>query len=598
MQKANWIIKNNEIFSLDFDDFYYNIKAPLKEREGIYVNNAFASSKQRICIVELGFGLGLNFLLSVKKAKENKQKLEYVAFEKYYHDIEDLCYFATKFNLEFDENFIKNYPPCKHGFYSIKIDKDINLTLIFGDINDTVNEIDFRIDVVFADGFSPSKNQEMFSTNVLEKLLPFLNNDAILLSYSSNSKFKKTLNELGFIYESLNLGIKRESTKATYKKQDELKRIDGYFYKNPIKIKNIAIIGGGVAGAMLAYELSKYDLDICVFEQNKSLANEGSGNKIGLLTALIQNPNSTLGAFSQYSYWHSSKLYKSLGLELEGVFEHAYNEELKKRFKLNQNNPLFRFYKDFAFLKDGGSLEPCKIVPKVFKISKAKIFLEHKLLSFNELDDKVELVFDKAKFDFDAVVFATGVGSLELFKNLPISNVRGQVTWLKAFKVYKHPISSNAYLTGIKDGIMILGATYDRWLIKEANDEDDFKNLNNFKQTFKKDLREFKIGNRVGYRCYSSDRFPIVGAYFDYDKYKKLYKTLHFTKHKPQNLAPKSRVFLSIAHGSRGLASAYSSAKLISSIINDIPSGMPKSFEHSLNPARFLIRDLKKGLAK
>lgn len=593
MKKANWILKNDEIFSLDFDDFYYNIKEPLKERNGIYIDNAFSNAFNKLTILELGFGLGLNFFLSAKRAIDLGIKLHYVAIENYYQSIDDIRYFCNKFGIELNNNFINDYPPCKDGIYRIEFD-NITLDLVFKDIEVALDDLDFKADVVYADGFSPKKNQEMFSKETLNKLTKLLKPKAKLLSYSSNSSFKSSLKSLGFNIHSINLGIKRESVLAIYEKDNITEDINGYFYKPNIKAKNIAIIGGGVAGATIAYELSKFDYNISVFEKHNTLANEGSGNKIGLLTALIQNPASLLGEFSEFSFWHSSKLYKKLGYELNGVLEHAFNDELKQRFAMQKSNPLFKLHNDFIFLKDGGALEPYKVVPHIFSLSNATIFLNHELLSYETLADKVILNFKDKSLSYDIVIFATGANNF--FANLQLSTMRGQVTWLKADLKLKHPVSSKAYLTTAKDGIMVLGATYDRNLIAPANPIYDEINIKNYKSVFSKDLSHLIIGNRVGYRCYSSDRFAIVGMIHDDEIYTNLYKSLQFTKHKPQSLLPQSRVFLSTAHGSRGLASAYVSARLISSYLNDIPSSMFKRYEHALNPARFIIRKLKKGL--
>lgn len=594
MKKANWIIKDNNIFSLDFDDFYYNTKDPIKERLGVYVNNAFDDNLNKITILELGFGIGLNFLLSVELAKEKGKKIHYVSIENHYHNLNDLEKFVDKFGLKFDDNFKSDYPPCKDGIYRICGDF-YTLDLVFCDVLKALDDLDFKADFVFADGFSPKKNDEMFCKETLEKLSYLLKPNAKLLSYSSNSSFRANLTNLGFEIENINLGIKRESTKAIYKATTPSK-IDGYFHKNYLNAENIAIIGGGVAGATLAYELSKLGKNISVFEKDNSLANEGSGNKIGLLTALIQNPDSLLGEFSEFSYWHSSRLYKKLGLNLEGVIEHAHNDELKKRFAMQKQNPLFKIIGDYAFLKDGGSLEPYKVVPMIFELSKANIFLNEQLLSFNQISDSVKLNFANKSLEFDAVIFATGADSKEFFTNLPLSRMRGQVTWLKDELDYKHPISSKAYLTGAKNGMRVLGATYDRNLIAPINPSDDEKNIANFNEYFKDDLKHLIIGSRVGYRSYSSDRFAIVGAMHDENIFNELYKSLQFTKYKTQVNAPLSRVFIDTAHGSRGLASALTSARLIASYFNNIPSGMFKRYEHALHPARFLIRKLKKGL--
>ena len=105
------------------------------------------------------------------------------------------------------------------------------------------------------------------------------------------------------------------------------------------------------------------------------------------------------------------------------------------------------------------------------------------------------------------------------------------------------------------------------------------------------------IGSKVGYRSYSGDRFPLIGRLYDEDFYKDSYKSLLWTKGK-SNPHPKyvPNVYVSTAHGSRGLCTAVLGAELICDLIFERPLCIEKSLFDELHLARFLVRKLKKGL--
>ena len=105
------------------------------------------------------------------------------------------------------------------------------------------------------------------------------------------------------------------------------------------------------------------------------------------------------------------------------------------------------------------------------------------------------------------------------------------------------------------------------------------------------------IGSKVGYRSYSGDRFPLIGRLYDEDFYKDTYKSLLWTKSK-SNTHPKyvPNVYVSTAHGSRGLCTAVLGAELICDLVFDRPLCIEKSLFDELHLARFLVRKLKKGL--
>lgn len=591
MKLARTILKSGEFFSLDFDDFYYNIKNPLKERSEIYVNNAFNINKTHINILEFGFGLGLNFLLSLNKAKDCNKTFTYTAIENYYQDIKTLKKVAKKFNLHLADEFVKNYPLAQKGSYLIEIN-NTRLNLIFADINEALSKIDFCFDVIFADGFSPNKNSQMFSTDTIKQAKRCLKKGGILLSYSSNSAFLKALEENDFLLTKFNIGLKRESTKAILKKEED-KKLNNYFAKNYLKVQNIAIIGSGICAANLAYELREFNVNI--FERNASIASAASSNKIGNLSALIQNPASLLGEFSFFAYLQSSAFYKSLGIKLNGILEHAFNDELKKRFLLQKDNKYIKHIFNFAYLKDGGSIKPQELCKMLIDLSKAKIFLNTYIINAKQNNNNVLLIDSNGnKYYFDAVIFANGYESMYYFKSLPLSFQRGQVSYIKDENQCKIALSSKAYLSTAVDGIRALGATYLRNEIKKACIEDDLLNKKNLLEFFDKKINI--IDNNVGYRSYSSDRFAIVGAYLDDDEYINKYKNLFWTKNKAQEKMPQSRIFINVAHGSRAFSTSLCCARLISSYFKNTPSYMFNTYEYALHPARFIIRKLKKGL--
>ena len=105
------------------------------------------------------------------------------------------------------------------------------------------------------------------------------------------------------------------------------------------------------------------------------------------------------------------------------------------------------------------------------------------------------------------------------------------------------------------------------------------------------------VGSKVGYRSYSGDRFPLIGRLYDEDFYKDTYKSLLWTKSK-SNPHPKyvPNVYVSGAHGSRGLCTAVLGAELICDLVFDRPLCIEKSLFDELHLARFLVRKLKKGL--
>lgn len=644
MQEARLIFKENTPYSLDFEDFYFNSKDGVKESEFIYIKAYEYKQQNTFIIAELGFGIGLNFFLSLERFENSKirpQNLFYVSLEAFYIEPELLREIYQKLGLyeRFKPNleqFLKFYPKKRAGIYRFYF-KNCFLDLVFGEAQTMLKELDFKANVWFLDGFVPSKNPSMFNDEILKEVARLCDKNAKICTFSAASSLRKGLEKLNFKVEKVAGFKKRQMIRAVFKGfDDENKQNEGYFAR-PLNLnhslnskffknKKIAIIGAGIAGASLAYELSLRGFEIEVFEKENALACGASGNLSGILSALILKPEVSLAKFSENAFYEASRFYRQvLGLEMKGVFEFAYNELMLERFCLQARNSLFKIEKNHAFLEDGTTLKPFKIVQNLLSLSNAKLNLNAEFISF-KLDEKNKFILnfkDKSELKgFDTLVFAMGtdIKSFLNYDEMKLSSVRGQVTHAKPFFNTPFALSAAGYLCPVNDDLQVFGASYDRLnQNKEPLKSDDEANLNKLSELLnsfddrilkvlnlsqnelleaKKSLKNIKItGSKVGFRSYSSDRFPIVGAFYDESFYKNAYKSLFWSKNKPQIIPPKAlSLYFIAALGSRGFAYSILAARFVASLINDEPLGFEAKFIKEIHPARFLIRRLKKGL--
>lgn len=146
-----------------------------------------------------------------------------------------------------------------------------------------------------------------------------------------------------------------------------------------------------------------------------------------------------------------------------------------------------------------------------------------------------------------------------------------------------------------KSVVLCAETTDDSALTQDAPNLTASENLSN--DTIKTTQNVRIIGSKVGYRSYSGDRFPLIGRLYDEDFYKDTYKSLLWTKGK-SNPHPKyvPNVYVSTAHGSRGLCTAVLGAELMCDLVFGRPLCIEKSLFDELHLARFLVRKLKKGL--
>jgi tRNA 5-methylaminomethyl-2-thiouridine biosynthesis bifunctional protein len=103
------------------------------------------------------------------------------------------------------------------------------------------------------------------------------------------------------------------------------------------------------------------------------------------------------------------------------------------------------------------------------------------------------------------------------------------------------------------------------------------------------------LAGRVAFRCVTSDRLPLIGAFADEKA-----ATLDAGKLRgawPLDLPRAQGLYGAFAFGSRGLVWASLGAELIASQIEGEPWPIERDLAEALDPARFLLRALRLGTA-
>lgn len=621
MKTAKISFKNGVAYSDEFEDTYFSVDDPLGESRYVFAQavDEIWNTKERFIIAEAGFGAGINLLSVFEKFKNSGKFLSYVAIEANPICKQDLKQIYQ--NLGVDEScyaeLLANYPPLIMGFHRINFtNSNITLDLCFGDIDEVLDELDFRADIWFMDGFAPSKNPDMWSERVFSKIANLTQTEGILRTYSSASLVKKALLANGFeVWLKKGFGKKREMIVAKFKNQAKTQknpwfsRYDEGAIKEP---KTALIIGGGVAGCVSAYKLHRLGVDVVIAEKEPDIATNGSKNHCGILMPLITKPQVLLGRMHMNAFLQAVRFYKSTMSDDEcefcGAIDYAHDEKLLERFRawseFDTQNGVFELKFDdlpyaSAFIKDGARARPrlmCKRASGGIKTLLGCEFVGYETLPDGKISAKFK---DGKEITADILILALGSDSMEFFSHfsIPLSSVRGQVTHIEPILQTK-PFSAKGYVCPGVDGVQVVGATYDRNLKfdepKSSDDERNLADVSEFLQGYSPKI----LSSNVGYRSYSADRFPIISRLHDEKFYKESYKSLFWTKHKGENLVAKyaSNVYVSTAHGSRGLCTAVLGAELICDLVFNRPLCIEKSLFNELHSARFLIRKLKKGL--
>ena len=213
LELVNTYDGSNSLKNLIINDSYHSKYGAINESKHIFINNGLKRiSKKKIRVLEIGFGTGLNALLTQLYCDKKKQNI-------IYHTIDNLP-------LKKDTYSSLNY--CDQ----LKIDKDIFLKIhnslweneielsnffVLKKINCDFTKKLFneKYDLIYFDAFSPSKQPEMWVLNNFKKLYNCLYRNGVLITYSSKGDVKRTIKEVGFnVFSIAGPTGKREITLA------------------------------------------------------------------------------------------------------------------------------------------------------------------------------------------------------------------------------------------------------------------------------------------------------------------------------------------------------------------------------------------------
>ena len=211
----SWI-DNRIPVSCKFNDSYYSIYGGLEETNFVFLsgNNLPGRFNDGFHIAELGFGTGLNMLVSIEAFyKANiKGTLNYTSFEKY------------PLEKSQAERALKSFPTLNKNFlldqwsqktFSVVSDRVIG-TVIIGDARKTVEQWSGKADAWFLDGFSPSKNPELWEPNLLKNVAIKTKKNGTFATYTAAGAVRRNLSNSGFLVEKVTgFGRKRHMCKGT-----------------------------------------------------------------------------------------------------------------------------------------------------------------------------------------------------------------------------------------------------------------------------------------------------------------------------------------------------------------------------------------------
>lgn len=210
------------LYIKDLDECYHSHHGALQEAEHVFIKNGLKKvAAQEINILEMGFGTGLNVLVTMREFLQNQDiiKIKYFSLEKY--PITEQEAKSLGYDDLFDNEIVRD-TYCKihqtNWEEEVEIQPNFFLKKIKADFFNLDNINLPEIDLVYFDCFGARVQPDLWEKSLFELIAKKMRREGLLTTYSSKGSVRRVLLDLGFEVQKLEGPKgKREMINAIYK---------------------------------------------------------------------------------------------------------------------------------------------------------------------------------------------------------------------------------------------------------------------------------------------------------------------------------------------------------------------------------------------
>ena len=181
------------------DETYHSRNGAISESKHVFLQEGMDRTSGNIKILEVGFGTGLNALLTAQHAASSQRKV-------YFHTLEP---FQVPFDLieKIGYGKVAGEPELFSLLHTAEWETKVKITDHFT-LHKTSQKLEYvnlnedEYDVIYFDAFAPKKQPELWQSDIFSKLYKSLKKGGVLTTYSAAGQLKRDLKSAGFQIEN------------------------------------------------------------------------------------------------------------------------------------------------------------------------------------------------------------------------------------------------------------------------------------------------------------------------------------------------------------------------------------------------------------
>ncbi|MDR6944898.1 tRNA (5-methylaminomethyl-2-thiouridine)(34)-methyltransferase MnmD [Mucilaginibacter pocheonensis] len=206
------------IYNAGVGEHYHSRHGALQESLHVFVHSGLnyylgQSNVNEVSILEVGFGTGLNFLLSADHCTNNQIALHYTGIEAYPLSNEMMAQtgYEQYISAPLWETYLRLYPGALIN--KVSLDTFCSLQIAHNKLMDF--DTDELYDIIYFDAFASAHQPEMWELPAISHITSFLMPGGVFVTYAITGNLKRMLKGLGFKIEKVpGAAGKREMLRA------------------------------------------------------------------------------------------------------------------------------------------------------------------------------------------------------------------------------------------------------------------------------------------------------------------------------------------------------------------------------------------------
>lgn len=598
IEPADLLWRDGQPYSRAFADIYHDPDGR-GEVERVFLQpagfDALLAAGMRLRVGELGFGTGLNFVVTARRCLSAGVRLHFVSFEAAPLRHEDLARVVRE--RQADEpvyrQLLGGYPPLIRGWHQRRFSGGrIVLSLYFGSaeagLADLLAQGCQPFDLWLLDGFAPDRNPGMWGDGLLAAIGRTATRATRVTTFTSAGRVRRGLAAAGFEMRRVDQRPhKRESLAGVFTGDGAVRQA---------LPPAVTVVGAGIAGASLARVLAEAGMPVRVLEQAARPAAGASAMPATVMHPRLHHDGSAGATLKAVAYAHALAAVApyvdqtGTGIHRTGALQiPSPNYPPERLTAVARAFAAAGLRVSLVEAREAAELagSPALALPGPVLWFADACLVDTPLLTRTLLDHPdIELVTGRRLDDWPAgpAVLACGTDARRFdgAAYLELGRVYGQLDLLRprgeALATLTTPIVGNGYVTplpgqALPATLIAAGATYEYepWPEGQATQ----RNLAHAEKLARNGAQPERFCR--GERAVSSDRNPVVGPIFDLN-----------------GTACVERL-VSVGHGSMGTVTSHLAADLLAAGIGGDFVPLAVAERALVTPLRFRQRQARRG---